>query len=157
MIKSILTGLKEIHQPCEVVTKDDNIRELIQDLKDTLENIKGIGLAANQIGTKKKVAIVKIPKLNEETKKVTYNEIVLINPKIINKERKIIVKREKCLSLPGLFIDTDRYVFVVIENYNEKLEPQTLLLQDIEALAVQHEIDHLNGISIIDRKHKRLR
>ena len=155
MIKSIISNIKELRKPCEEVKKDENIKDIIQDLKDTLATKKGYALAANQIGINKKIAYCKIPKLNMQEKKLEYSEYVLINPKIVEKERKYIHKQEGCLSFPGLRIDTDRYVFIVVQFLNENFQPQTAVMQDLEAAIVQHECDHIEGRTIFDRKHKR--
>jgi peptide deformylase len=56
------------------------------------------------------------------------------------------------LSFPGVGVITRRYVFATVEYYNEKMELQTGILQDLEAICIQHEIDHQNGITIFDRK-----
>ena len=79
-------------------------------------------------------------------------ELILINPKIIEKDTITQINNEQCLSLPGIKITTKRYVFVTVINNNEKLEEMILPLQDLFALVVQHEIDHLNGILIVSRK-----
>jgi peptide deformylase len=157
MIKPIEVNLKELRKSCELVTEEDDIEQIIMDLKDTL-TIKpsGLGLSANQIGYFKRIAYIRIPtEVNKKTKEVTYNEYVIINPVIIEKDKKILVQREACLSLPGLYIDTDRYVYITVEYLNEQLEPQTATFQDLESFAVQHECDHLNGRTIIEAKHRR--
>lgn len=150
----IITNIKELKKPCIDITKEDNIKEIIQKLKDTLECYEGYALSAPQIGIYKKISYCKIPYYNQNNKKLEEKEVILINPQIIEQDRKIIVKQEGCLSIPNLRIDTDRWVFITLINYNEKLEPQTLISQDLEGLIFQHEIDHLNGILIINRKHK---
>jgi peptide deformylase len=85
-------------------------------------------------------------------KQIQYKEYVLINAKIIEKERPIQVKGESCISFPGMGMITRRFVFVTVEYLNEKLEIQTGILQDMEAICVQHETDHQNSLTIFDRK-----
>jgi len=148
----IVTNILELRKPCQKVTKEDNIKEIIQKLKDTLESNGGLGLTANQIGINKRISYVKIPKFTNKNKEIQYNECVLINAKIIEKQTPLKVKDEGCLSFSGVYVDTIRYVFCTIESLNEKLELQTNLYQDLEALAIQHEIDHQNGVTIFDRK-----
>jgi len=146
----IITNIDELRKPCQEVTKEDNIKEIVQKLKDTLESVGGLGLTANQIGINKRISYVKIPKfINKE---IQYNEFILINAKIIEKERPIKVNNEGCLSFPEVYVDTLRYVFCTVESLNEKLELQTNLYQDLEALAIQHECDHQNSKTIFDNK-----
>jgi len=146
----IVTNIRELRNPCVEVTKEDNIKEIIQKLKDTLDNRGGLGISANQIGIPKKISYIKYPKMVD--KKMEYTEIILINTKIIEKDNPIKMQNEECLSLPGLSLTTKRYVFLTVENYNEKLEPQTFLTQDFESIIIQHEHDHQNGRLILDRK-----
>jgi peptide deformylase len=150
--KSIITNRQLLEKPCELITKEDNIKEIIQDLKDTLNTFsnKAVGLSANQIGINKRISYIKIPKA--VNKEIQYTEYVIINAKILEKERIIQVKNESCLSFPGIPVTTKRYVFITVEYYNEKMEPQTRILQDFEALVIQHECDHQSGITIFQRK-----
>ena len=153
--KPIVTDVKILRKPCALVTKDDDVSQIIQDLKDTLEVRKIIGLTANQIGYDKAISYVKIPtKFNQMTKKLAYTDLILINPKIVEKTRKILVKNEACVSLPRIKLSTDRYVFITVEYYDEKFELHTALFQDLESVCIQHEIDHIIGKLIFDRKHK---
>ena len=138
MIKSIITNIKELRKPCVEAQKGEDISAVVQDLKDTLATQKGCGLAANQIGVQKKIAFYKIGP----------NEVTLINPKITDKYDKTIFT-EGCLSFPGLEIKTDRYREITLENNNQRYGAS-----GIEAIVIQHEVDHLNGVTIFDRKHK---
>ncbi len=146
----IVTDVNFLKQPCGEVTKEDNIKEIIQKLKDTLESRGGLGITANQIGIQKKISYIKIPKMNG--KKLEYNEIILINTKIIEKSNPIKIKNEECLSLPGISVQTRRYIYITIENYNEDLKSQIGVMQDLESLVCQHEHDHQNGKLILDCK-----
>jgi peptide deformylase len=152
MIKPIVTNIKELRQTCQDVTKDDNIKDIIQDLKDTLESKKCIGLTANQIGINKKISYIKIPKSIDKNKQIQYNEHILINAKIIEKDKPIQVKNESCVSFPGVGIITKRFVFSIVQYYNEKMELKTGIYQDLESICIQHEIDHQSGLTIFDRK-----
>lgn len=126
----------------EVDRVTDDVVDLVKNMQESLIAYKGLGLAATQVGSDLAVFIVKEPDKNEI--------IPVINPKIIKKEGK--EKREEgCLSFPELYLDIERatrirMVFVDIEGKEKELE-----LEGILARAAQHEIDHLNGILIIDR------
>ena len=156
-IKKIITDISILRKSCQLVTKEDNIDEIINSLKETLKSIGGLGLSTNQIGYNKQISYCKIPKLNSKTKQLEYNEIILINPKIIEKERKIIFKNEGCLSIPYIRVDTDRYVFITVKNHDKNLKEQIFMAQDLESFVIQHELDHLNGITILERKHRKKR
>jgi len=143
MIKPIITNIYELKKPCIEVQKEEDIIQIIQDLKDTFNSVKAYGISANQIGYNKKISYIKIP--GEE-------EIVLINPQIIEKEEKIINRKESCLSFPNVYIDCDRWNQITITTNG--LSYQKYVCYGLEAIILQHEIDHLNGITIFDRKHK---
>lgn len=143
MIKTIVTNIKELKQKSKLVKSGEDISQIIQDLEDTLKTLKGYALASNQIGYNKQIAIVRIPICN----------IVLINPIILSKENKITFN-ESCLSFPGLTILTDRYNEIVVESGAEE-EKQRYSLTGLEAVVCQHEIDHLNGLTMFDRRHRK--
>ena len=95
-----------LRQKCNEVTEiTDDIRTLVNDMIETMDALNGVGLAANQIGIQKKVALVQ----------VGLKEIWLINPVIVEHEGRIMFK-EACLSLPGLPVLTDRYERILLEN-----------------------------------------
>lgn len=151
--KPLITNYKQLRIPCEPVTKEDDIKSIIKDLKDALDVYGGIGISANQIGINKRISYLRIPSVTED-KKIKIDEIILINAKIIEHSGSFIFKKEGCISFPGLFLDTDRYIFITISNYNEKLEPNTFLSQDFEACVIQHEEAHLRGLTLLEFKHR---
>jgi len=154
--KKIITNIIELRKPCREVTKDDDFKTVISDLRDTLiANKRGLGLSANQIGYNLAISYIRIlDKVDETTKQLKYKEYVLINPVMVEKQDKIVFHDEGCLSLPGVHVNTDRYVFVTITYLDEKLEKRMGIFADLESIAVQHEIAHLNGRTIIDDKHR---
>jgi len=146
----LVSSRSELNKPCQEVTKEDNIKEIVQKLKDTFACYAGYGISANQIGIQKRISYVKIPKI--VNKELQFSEYIIINAKIIEKDRPIKLQNEMCLSFPGIPVTTERYVFCTVEFLNEKMELQTSLFQDLEALAIQHECDHQDGITLFDRK-----
>ena len=129
------------------------------DLFKTLNTEGGLGLSANQIGEDKSVCVVNVTE-----------PFFLQNPKIVKKEKEIVYK-EGCLSIPDKMLKTNRYekIWVKADNIDEEMYfgPQkekkfdfktnsytTNDLLILEAVCVQHEIDHLNGLTIYDREHK---
>ena len=149
MITENLNTLRQISEPFE------GTKEELQSLFDCLDNeltnskIKGSGLSGIQINIPYKVAIIRIENIvkrfgNKEKVLTSYN---LYNAEIIKKEQLNIFKGEGCLSLPGQFGDTERYNLIEVKNGDEKI----LKFSGYEAIVVQHEIDHTNGILFIDR------
>ena len=138
MKQKIVTDMTILKQKSLPATPDEVI-SILQDLNDTLDLKRGLGLSAVQIGILKQISIVRIGEI----------KIDLINAEILEKDEKFIFKDEGCLSLAGIKITTDRYNYIKIDN-NGKIEEYRGLL----AVCVQHEVDHENGITILQRKHK---
>jgi len=120
------------------------IRELILDMLETMENNNGIGLAAPQVGKSVKLCVIK---LDGKTH-------ILINPEIISKSWRKIIAEEGCLSFPGQYIPVkrSRSVKVVAQDRNGKAI--TIAAEGLFSRALLHEIDHLDGILYIDKRAK---
>jgi peptide deformylase len=142
-------SLRDIHllgspvlrqRSAEVRTVDDEVRALVTDLFETMDFSKGVGLAANQVGIARRVAVVGV----EERR------YALINPVIV--ERTGTVKDEEgCLSIPEIYGDVERVARVVVEALDEHGEKQRIEGSELLGRALQHEIDHLDGILFLDR------
>jgi peptide deformylase len=150
--KTIVTNYKELRKPTIPVEKGEDVKSIIQDLKDTLNRVSGLGLSANQIGEKKSISFVKIPKMVD--KKIEFTELVLINPEIVEKSKPIRCNNESCLSFPGIFVDTMRYVFSTVTFLNDRFEEETMLLQDLESFCILHECSHLRGRTIFEDRYR---
>lgn len=139
----IVTDIPTLRKPCEAVTLEEGV-ELGQLLLGELRRYDaGVGLAANQLGIFKKVCVINVNR-----------PIILINPKIVGSFEKIEYD-EGCLSFSGELITTVRYKNVMVKDDSDKrirafygLDRLSLL----ESICVQHEIDHLNGITMHDRQ-----
>jgi len=142
MKRRIVTDITYLKQKSEEVSLEE-MEIIVKDLEDSLDLKKGIGLTAIQIGIPKKVAIIRIP--NKEP-------MNLYNPKIIEKEDPIKIS-ESCLSIPGVPILTRRYKNITFENG----DGQKYSADGLEAIAIQHEVDHLNGLTILSRKWRKRR
>ena len=129
----------------QVVKIDSGIISLIKDLKDTLYNTTGIGLAAPQIAVNKRVIFID---LRDDTE-----PILLINPSI---SRKFGVREseEGCLSYPGFYGMLERPKKVIVKGLNEKGEEVKYIADELLCVALCHEIDHLNGIMYTDRAYE---
>ncbi|HOK56839.1 MAG TPA: peptide deformylase [bacterium] len=120
---------------------DEKIVKLIKSMKETLLHFKGIGLAAPQVGVSKRIFIAHDKENN--------NLITVINPEIIDTKGEQI-DIEGCLSFPEIYFSINRNKIVVIKGLNEKGKEIVLEGRDLMARCFQHEIDHLNGVLIID-------
>jgi peptide deformylase len=138
-IKKIVMYPAEIlEQKCIEVTKfDRKLGKLLDDMYDTMMEFDGVGLAAPQIGVAERIAVVDI---DDES-----GTIELINPRILETSGEQNGP-EGCLSFPGLYGEVSRPYFVKVEAYNRKGKKFTLEAEDFLARAIQHEIDHLDGI-----------
>jgi peptide deformylase len=124
---------------------DAHIQYLIDDMIETMHTVRGLGLAANQIGISKKLSVIDTS-IREEKRPL----IVLINPVIIEKEG-VIEAEEGCLSIPGYMTTIKRAERVYVRGLNR--EGKTIDIEGTGLLArvLQHEIDHLDGLLFIDR------
>ena len=126
---------------------DPDIQKLIPEMVTVMRAEKGVGLAAHQIGRALQLAVIEVDGVVH----------TLINPKITSVSKEKEPLEEGCLSLPGKFLDIPRFLSVQIRYLDEKGEKKKLRARGLLAQAVQHELDHINGILIIDRlKHKNL-
>ena len=119
---------------------DDVVRQLVRDLFDTMHADSGIGLAANQIGVARRVAVVQ----TEDD-----DAVILINPQILDREG-TVRGEEGCLSIPDVFADVDRSRRIVLETTTLDDERVQIEASDLQARAIQHEIDHLDGVLFLD-------
>lgn len=127
----------------EVVVIDDEIKALVSNLLETMYEGNGIGLSATQVNIHKRILVVDITDEKD-------SPLVLINPKIkvLNKEEKIY--SEGCLSVPGFFEEVSRPSEINITALNIEGERFTIMATDLLAVAVQHEMDHLDGKIFVD-------
>jgi len=130
-----------LRQKAKKVTSIDSlIQRLIDDMIETMRAVSGVGLAAPQVGVSLRVAVIEIP--GEEV-------IILLNPEIVKEGGKYLVE-EACLSVPGYQGELERSVWVKVKAQDRQGKSIRLKGEGLLAQALQHEIDHLNGIVYID-------
>ena len=138
--------LKEISKP--VTQFDDPLRSFILDLEETMRaGPGGVGIAAPQVGRLERIVIVDVsgkPKIKH------HGRLVLINPEIILKEGSA-VGREGCLSVPEYTGNVIRAKFITLRAQDEFGKSCEFQMERYEARAVQHEMDHLDGLLLLDR------
>ena len=146
-VKKILTEpdpfLRQKSQTVEKV--DDDMRQLMDDMLDTMYNARGIGLAAIQIGTPKRVIVIDL--LKEKEKK---NPLYFVNPEIVWSSKEEATYEEGCLSVPGQFAEIDRPNKCHVKYLDYDGNKRELKAEGLLATCIQHEIDHLEGILFID-------
>ncbi len=120
------------------------IQTLILNMTETMHAAKGVGLAASQVGVNLRLCLI-------EVEEKLY---VLVNPKITAKSRKKILSDEGCLSFPGIFLPISRAAQVQVRYLDQTGTAQKIKADDLLARALQHEIDHLDGVLFIDRIKK---
>lgn len=125
----------------EVAAVDAAVRALVEDLFETMRADKGIGLAANQLGLTRRVAVVDA---NDGQPPV-----VLINPVILSRDGKA-VQEEGCLSIPEIYGNVERALRIVVETTTPEGIRTRVETDELRARAIQHEIDHLDGVLFID-------
>jgi len=131
----------------EVEDFGPSLWELVDDMFDTMYKRGGVGLAANQVGVLKRVVVIDLDSGKEGQGK---NQLVLVNPEIVSAQGEVVAE-EGCLSLPGLYKKVKRAERVVVRAKDREGKEFTLEAEGLLSRAIQHEVDHLNGILFIDR------
>ncbi len=130
---------KKCHQ---IVKFDDRLAMLIDDMKETLEEANGVGLAAPQVGVLRRVVVINIPELDVD--------LELVNPEIIEQSG-VQEEMEGCLSCPNEWGITSRPMFVTVKAYDRNGEEFTVKGEGLLARCLCHELDHLDGVLFKER------
>lgn len=143
MLKVITYDDELLNKKSEKIDKiDKNVKMLAQDMFEVMYFSNGIGLAAVQVGILKRMFVVDVP---------DHGKYVMINPKIIEKSKDVVIYEEGCLSLPGIANEIERAKIITVEYQDLDGNKKTLKAADLLATCIQHEYDHLEGILFIDR------
>ena len=121
-----------------VAQVDDRIKQLVDDMLETMYDAKGVGLAATQINVHERVVVI-------DTSEERNDPLVLINPEIIWASDEMIVWEEGCLSVPTIYDKVDRHAKVRVRALNRNGETYEFEGEELLAVCVQHELDHLAG------------
>ena len=135
--------LRLVSEPVQRV--DADIRALMDDMLETMYDAPGIGLAAIQIGVQKRVVVIDTAKKDEPPR-----PLFLVNPEIVWSDLELSSHEEGCLSIPEYFGEVERPARVRARYLDREGKPQELNADGVLATALQHEIDHLNGVLFID-------
>ncbi len=141
----IMFGAKILRKKCTpVATVDDEVRALVSDLFDSMRAAEGVGLAAPQIALARRVCIIDVSSQQPE-----HPPIALINPRIIERQGEQLGE-EGCLSFPDMYGDVKRAGHVAVEALDINGEIFTAEGDGFYSRALQHELDHLDGVLFID-------
>ncbi|WP_294636024.1 peptide deformylase [uncultured Aquabacterium sp.] len=121
-----------------VAQVDDRVRQLVDDMLETMYDAKGVGLAATQVDVHERVVVI-------DTSEERNQPMVLINPEIIQASDEMIVWEEGCLSVPTIYDKVDRHARVRVRATNRDGEVYEFDADELLAVCVQHELDHLMG------------
>ncbi len=127
----------------EVENFDDDLRRLVERMTQLMQDARGVGLAGTQVGTLQRVFVFQ-PTEEDEPR-------ALVNPALVDTSEVTLSETEGCLSMLGVTIPVERPVKVTIEGKDETGREVRLELEEHAARVVQHELDHLDGILILDR------
>ena len=132
--------LRTVAKPVEVF--DAQLACLIEDMYETMYDAPGIGLAATQVNVHQRLLIADVSDDHD-------TPLTLINP-LIREQSGIQVSQEGCLSVPGIFADIERAEHIVVEAQDIEGKSWVLEAEEMNAVCIQHEIDHLNGKLFVD-------
>jgi len=136
--------LRKVSAPIERV--DDELRQLIDDMLETMYEAPGIGLAGVQVAVPRRVIVLDVMR-DEDVPK---NPIAMINPEIVWRGDEVSVHEEGCLSIPEYYAEIERPSEVRVAFLDRDGQPQEMHCEDLLATVVQHEVDHLDGKLFID-------
>ena len=130
-----------------VETFDDSLARLTEDMLATMRENDGVGLAANQVGRLRRVLVASVED----------DDYVIVNPVLSDMSETTERGQEGCLSIPGINVEVDRPTAVTVTGQNASGEPLRIEAKDMLARVLQHEVDHLDGVLILDRTDRQSR
>jgi peptide deformylase len=133
--------LRTIAEPVELV--DDELRNVIDDMFETMYDAPGIGLAATQVNIHRQIITIDVSEEGNDP-------LVLINPSFESISDELEKMQEGCLSVPGFYEEVTRTNHIRVKALNRDGEPFEMEAHDLLAVCIQHEIDHLNGKLFVD-------
>ncbi|MBA2343833.1 MAG: peptide deformylase [Rubrobacter sp.] len=138
VLKSRATPVKEF---------DEQLEKLAQDMLATMREHEGVGLAANQVGRLKRILVASIED----------DEFVIVNPMIEDWSEEAAKETEGCLSIPGIQVGVERPTAITISGSDATGNPVRMEVTDLLARVFQHEVDHLDGVTILERTDRESR
>ena len=127
----------------EVERFDDDLARLADRMAHLMHDARGVGLAATQVGVLQRLFVFQVAEADDVT--------AIVNPEITVRAEETEVADEGCLSLQGVLVPVERAIAVTIEGQDVRGAPLRLELEEMDARVVQHELDHLNGVLMLER------
>ena len=128
-----------------------DLKQLIDNMFETMYNAEGIGLAAPQVGLNIRLFVIDLEPLSESEPKYKNSKKVFINAQIIERKGEIVKYEEGCLSIPGIHEPVERESEIVIKYMDENFNAHEEEYTDFLARCIQHEYDHIDGILFVDK------
>ena len=147
-------GLRAVAKPVETV--DDSVRKIVADMFDTMYDARGIGLAATQVAIEQRSVVIDLQETvgEGEDAKPVRTPLVYINPELISVSEELASYNEGCLSIPEQYAEVERPAACRARWLDEQGAAHEGDFDGLLATALQHEIDHLNGVLFIDHISK---
>jgi len=142
--------LKRRAHKVSAVTKE--VKQLIDDMVETMREAPGVGLAAPQVGVSLRIAVIEIG--DEEDEEAPKKLYVLINPEVVDASEEMVLGVEGCLSVPRVMGEVNRHERLVVRSLNRQGKPVKFKPEGWLARIFQHEIDHLNGVIFTERAER---
>ncbi len=139
-MKIKLKGSVELNQKALEVPHGEDVSEIVAGMFEAMRKGKGVGLAANQVGILKRIIVVNTPGFCS----------AVINPVITKYSGKLKTSVEGCVSFPGKRVNKRRDNSIVIEGFDANWQPIKKKVKALSAFCIQHEVDHLDGITILN-------
>ncbi|HXK80686.1 MAG TPA: peptide deformylase [Bacteroidales bacterium] len=147
-----LIGHPVLRKKAVEIDKDyPNLKELIDNMFETMYDANGVGLAAPQVGVSIRLYVIDANPMSNDFPELKDFKRIFINPKIIEHSKETEAYEEGCLSIPGINEFVNRYAQVTMEYYDENWNFKTEKLVGFQAIVVQHEYDHLEGVLFTDK------
>ena len=145
-------GDRVLRQPAKRIARvDQEMRKLVREMLQTMYSANGIGLAAPHVAVNKQLIAIDC-----EPDNAANPPLVLINPAIRSYSRDLCDAEEGCLSIPGVYLEVTRPRAIEVAYKDEHGRPRTLKASGLLARAIQHEMDHLQGVLFVDRVNNAL-
>ena len=140
---------KCVHVRPEEIT--DELRAFISDMAETMYAAPGVGLAAPQVGDTRRYLVADPGSQDDDAGRRGVNLLAMINPEIVDKANELYKAEEGCLSVPELWENFMRPRWVEVRWLDEHGQPQQRRFEGFAGVVIQHELDHLDGVTILDR------
>lgn len=135
--------LRRVADP--ITSVDDEVRQLADDMLETMYAAPGVGLAAPQVKVSRRLIVLDVSDNDEEKR-----PHVMINPEIVRRSEQLKMHEEGCLSIPDVRVEIERPADIVVQYLDRDGKQQELEANELLATCIQHEIDHLDGRLLID-------